>query len=116
MTVTLGPRRSPGRVRVLQMPGQSRHVLVVGGGPQAAWLVDELSRTDHRITVVSARICDDLLDMLVEHRYVWVSHDPRPTDLQGAWLVHAATGDDEQDSRVCGWVDVERRRSALATP
>ncbi|GEM_PF-1170242 len=114
MTVTAVTRRPPGRVRVLEMPGACRRVLVVGGGPQAAWLVGELSRTDHPITVVAARICDDLLDMLVEHRYDWISHEPRPTDLQGVWLVHAATGDDEQDARVCSWVDVARRRLALA--
>ena len=107
-------RHPPGRVRVLQLPGESRRVLVVGGGPQAAWIVGELTRTDHPITVVARRICDDLLDMLVERRYDWVSHDPRPSDLSGVWLVHAATGDDEQDARVCSWVDVARRRLALA--
>jgi siroheme synthase (precorrin-2 oxidase/ferrochelatase) len=114
MSVPAVSRRPPGRVRVLEMPGQSRRVLVVGGGIQAAWLVGELSRTDHPITVVATRICDDLLDMLVEHRYEWISHDPRPADLKGVWLVHAATGDDEQDARVCSWVDVSRRRLALA--
>ncbi len=96
-------------VRLLGFPRADRHVLVVGGGRVAAHRVDALARSNHPVVVIATHLCDDMFDLLAERRISWENRAPRPSDLDRAWLVHAATGDAALDALVCGWVESRRR-------
>ena len=67
-----------------------RRCLVVGGGKVAVRKVEGLLACGGRVTVVAPRISDDLRmlgEVMIEERS-W-----RPDDLDGMWLVIAATDD-----------------------
>ena len=108
MTPTAG---SPGRVRDtvrrLHVPTPERHVLVVGGGIVAARRIDSLA-PGTQVVVVSRRICDDIADLLCEPWLTWENRDPRPDDLDTAWMVHIVSGDPSLDLVVSGWVHGRR--------
>lgn len=85
-----------------------RRVVVAGGGPVAARLVQDLLVEGPRVLVVAPQLCEALLDM---HRWglvEWRAGEVRAKDLDGAWLVQTATGDRANDAAVAGWAE-ERR-------
>jgi precorrin-2 dehydrogenase / sirohydrochlorin ferrochelatase len=92
---------------------EGRSVLVVGGGPVALEKAQGLLLAGARITVVAPEIVPELraLDVeLVERRYAG-------TDLEGRFLVVAATADGTVDRAI--FEDAERRRifcNAVDTP
>ena len=80
-----------------------RRVLVVGGGPVAARRVQSLLADAAQVAVVAPQLCEVLLDL---HRWglvEWHAREVVETDLDGAWLVHTATGDRATDAAVVGW-------------
>lgn len=95
--------------RLLGVPAPGRWVVVVGGGPTAAWLVQGYARAAHPVVVIAPRICDDLVDLLVEHRITWEPRDPRPEDLDDAWVLHAATPDPAHSRNLRDWVASRHR-------
>jgi uroporphyrin-III C-methyltransferase/precorrin-2 dehydrogenase/sirohydrochlorin ferrochelatase len=103
-------RVPPGSIRVVRTPAHTRQVLVVGGGPHAAWFVDDLARSDHPVRVVAPRLCDDMVDMLCEHRFTWISRDLVTADVDDVWLAIVATGDLEADLRWTRCIDAVRNR------
>lgn len=101
-------RVPPGTTRVICTPEHTRRVLVVGGGPHAAWFVDDLARSDHPVRVVAPSLCDDMVDMLCERRFTWISREFVPADLDDVWLAIVATGDQEADRRCTHRIDALR--------
>jgi len=86
-----------------------RLVVAVGGGPVSARRVLDLLAEGARVRVVAPVLCEDLVDLVVADRIEWVARDyAGPADLDGAWLVHTATGDAGVDDTVAG--DAEGRR------
>ncbi|MDM7831812.1 uroporphyrinogen-III C-methyltransferase [Cellulomonas edaphi] len=93
-----------------------RRVVVVGGGPVAARGVQALLADAARVVVVAPAVCEPLRDL---HRWgllEWVQHEVTADDLDGAWLVHAATGDRATDAAVVGWADERRVFCTGASP
>jgi len=85
----------------LQLTG--RRVLVVGGGPVAARRVQHLLADAAQVVVVAPQLCEVLLDL---HRWglvEWRVREVEESDLDGAWLVHTATGDRSTDTAVLAW-------------
>jgi len=86
-----------------------RPCVVVGGGPVATEKTEKLVECGARITLVSPLITDDLAAMVADgriarhHRRVY-----RTGDLDGAFMVIAATDDESANRRV--WADAEERR------
>jgi uroporphyrin-III C-methyltransferase/precorrin-2 dehydrogenase/sirohydrochlorin ferrochelatase len=80
-----------------------RAVLVVGGGPVAARRVAALVDDRAAVTVVAPQLCEDLVDRVLAEEVVWHRRAVRQADLDGAWLVHAATDDPDVNAQVCGW-------------
>lgn len=107
-------REHPDSVRLLDCPAPDRHVLVIGGGRVAARRVDTLARSTSPVTVVATHLCDDMFDLLAERRITWENRAPRPSDLDGVWLVHAASGDATLDALVGRWVEAVRRGKAVS--
>jgi uroporphyrin-III C-methyltransferase/precorrin-2 dehydrogenase/sirohydrochlorin ferrochelatase len=77
-----------------------RLVVVVGGGPVAARRVRALVAATAEVYVVAPALCEDLADLAREGRVRWQPRDYLTGDLDGAWLVHTATGDRVTDDRV----------------
>ncbi|WP_106267139.1 uroporphyrinogen-III C-methyltransferase [Isoptericola halotolerans] len=79
---------------------RGRLVVVVGGGPVAARRVRGLLDVGARVRVVAPALAGDLAELAaadaVEHR----AREYAPGDLDGAWLVHTATGVPAVDAAV----------------
>jgi uroporphyrin-III C-methyltransferase / precorrin-2 dehydrogenase / sirohydrochlorin ferrochelatase len=86
-----------------------RLVVVVGGGPVAARRATRLVQDGARVLVVAPAVCEDLADLVDDGRVTWVAREYRTGDLEGAWLVHTATGERAVDDAVAA--DAERLRA-----
>ena len=85
-----------------------REVVAVGGGPVSARRVADFLAAGARVHLVAPYACEDLVDLVADRRITWAQRDVRPSDLDGAWLVHTATGDRLVDAEVRRTCD-ERR-------
>ncbi|MFC7492152.1 MULTISPECIES: uroporphyrinogen-III C-methyltransferase [unclassified Knoellia] len=86
---------------VLDLTG--RLVAVFGGGPVTARRIRDFLDEGALVRVVSPWVCEDVLDLVdgSKDRVTWLQRDySGPGDLDGAWLVHTATGDPEVDSTI----------------
>lgn len=83
-----------------------RSVVLVGGGPVAARRAEPLLAAGAEVTVVAPALCEELRALL--DRLRWVARPYQSTDLDGAWLVHAATDATEVNARVAA--EAEERR------
>ncbi len=106
MSGDLSRRAGPGYPLSLDVTG--RHVVVVGGGPIAARRTGGLVAAGARVHVVAPVLCEDLADLAQAGLVVWAGRDYTPGDLQGAWLVHTATGDDAVDGAVAADAEAAR--------
>ncbi|MFJ1511140.1 uroporphyrinogen-III C-methyltransferase [Cellulosimicrobium funkei] len=106
-----------------------RRVVVVGGGPVAARRTRGLLDAGAVVTVVAPHVCEDLAELIAAHgpgaaghasahgpaagpardaRLAWVRRDYLTGDLDGAWLVHTATGDARVDAEVAADAEADR--------
>ncbi len=81
---------------------------MAGGGPAAARRCSELLRLGADVLVVAPAICEDLVDLVQVGAIGWRDGEPTETDLDGAWLAVAATGEPGLDAAVAGWADQRR--------
>lgn len=101
---------------------RGRRVLAVGGGPVSARRVEALVEEGATVHVVAPWVCEGLAALVASGAVTWSERDyAGPHDLDGAWLVHTATGDRAVDAAVRR--DAEARRlwcvdatDARATP
>lgn len=88
---------------------RGRRVVAVGGGPVTARRVGAFLEEGAAVHVVAPWVCEELADRVAEGLVTWAARDyTGPEDLDGAWLVHTATGDVPVDTRVRE--DAERMR------
>ncbi|MFW5474875.1 uroporphyrinogen-III C-methyltransferase [Knoellia sp. CPCC 206450] len=94
---------------VLDLGG--RLVVALGGGPVTGERVRSFLDQGALVRVVSPWVCEEVSELLEAHpdRTTWVRRDwAGPADLDGAWLVHTATGDLEVDAQVRAAADALR--------
>lgn len=91
-----------------------RGVVVAGGGPEAARAAASYARSGAAVLVVAANACEDLVELSTSGTVAWRPRDWRPTDLDGAWLIHAATGSPESDDALAA--AAERARTWCVGP
>jgi uroporphyrin-III C-methyltransferase/precorrin-2 dehydrogenase/sirohydrochlorin ferrochelatase len=83
-----------------------RLVVAVGGGPVSARRVAAFLAEGARVRVIAPYVCEDLHDLVHEGEIAWHVRDyAGAADLDGAWLVHTATGDAEVDAAVAADAD-----------
>jgi uroporphyrin-III C-methyltransferase / precorrin-2 dehydrogenase / sirohydrochlorin ferrochelatase len=92
---------------VLDLAG--RRAVVVGGGPVAARRARGLVDAGADVVLVSPWVCEDVRDLVAGGGLRWEPREYADGDLDGAWLVHTATGDRQTDDRVAA--DAERART-----
>jgi uroporphyrin-III C-methyltransferase/precorrin-2 dehydrogenase/sirohydrochlorin ferrochelatase len=86
-----------------------RLVVAVGGGPVSARRVRGFVDEGALVRVVAPWVCEDLLDLVHEGLVEWHARDyAGPADLEGAWLVHTATGDRQTDTAVAADAEASR--------
>jgi uroporphyrin-III C-methyltransferase/precorrin-2 dehydrogenase/sirohydrochlorin ferrochelatase len=100
-TMTNGSDRTP---IFLDLAG--RRTVVVGGGPVAARRTLSLLDGGASVVVVAPALCEDLAQLA--DRVTWLARDYSAGDLDGAWLVHTATGDRAVDDRVTADAEAAR--------
>lgn len=77
-----------------------RRVVVVGGGRVATRRVGALVEAGADVRVVAPSVTDKLAGLVAEGAVSWAERGYRPGDLEGALLVHTATGVKGVDARV----------------
>ncbi|MDQ0427166.1 uroporphyrinogen-III C-methyltransferase [Cellulomonas iranensis] len=97
---------SPRHPLLLDVTG--RLVVVVGGGPVAARRVRSLLTDGGAVRVVAPALCEDLADLAAAGAVTWLAREYAPGDLDGAWLVHTATGDPRTDATVSADAEAAR--------
>lgn len=70
---------------------EQRPCLVVGAGTIAAPKIDSLLRAGGVVTVVAPEVSAELAEAAAHQRFRWIAKEFEPADLDGAFLVIAAT-------------------------
>ena len=97
---------APSYPLVLDVTG--RRAVVVGGGPVAARRATTLVEAGADVLLVAPWVCEDLHDLVDDGRVTWLGRDYTGGDLDGAWLVHTATGDPATDDLVSAHAEAAR--------
>jgi siroheme synthase-like protein len=100
-----GMLETPFYIACLKLTG--RRCLVVGGGDIGLEKVEGLLACDGSVTVVAPEICAPLHELVEEGSVTWERRAYRPDDLEGTFMVIAATNDSEVNIGV--YDDAERR-------
>ena len=83
-----------------ELPLAGRSVVVIGGGAAALGRIASLRGADAAVVVVAPDAMDSIADLAERDLVEWRRRDLVAADLDGAWLVVAATGDDAADAAV----------------
>jgi precorrin-2 dehydrogenase / sirohydrochlorin ferrochelatase len=70
---------------------QNRFCLIVGGGEVASRKIEPVLACGARVRVISPAACTRIRELAIAGRIEWQQRGYRPGDLQGAFLVFAAT-------------------------
>ncbi|MEU2200819.1 uroporphyrinogen-III C-methyltransferase [Isoptericola sp. NPDC019482] len=90
-----------------------RLVIVVGGGPVALRRVRGLLAAGARVRVIAPDVVPELAALVAAGAIERITRGYCDGDLDGAWLVHTATGDPDVDARVAA--DAELLRTFCVT-
>jgi siroheme synthase-like protein len=85
-----------------------RAVLVVGAGPVAERKVASLRASGAKVRIVAPDATAELQRLAGEGLLVWQARGFAESDVDGAWLVVAATGDPETQRRVAAAAEARR--------
>ena len=79
---------------------QGRSCIVVGGGRVGARKLQTLLRADAKVTLVSPEAHVEVEEMARDGELIWVRRGYESKDLEGAFLVVAATNDESLNTRI----------------
>ena len=96
----------------VELPVAGRPILVVGGGPQALGKIAVLRACEAEVTVVAAQVIPSIADLADRRLIRWQRRELQIEDLDGTWLVIAATGEAAADAAV-GLLAATRQRFCL---
>ncbi|WP_243075035.1 uroporphyrinogen-III C-methyltransferase [Microbacterium sp. SS28] len=85
-----------------------REVLLVGAGPVAARRLHRFLEDGARVRIVAPELCDDVRDLVERHDLEWTPRAALDSDIDGAWLVHTATGDPRADAAIAAACEQRR--------
>ncbi|MGS0684082.1 precorrin-2 dehydrogenase/sirohydrochlorin ferrochelatase family protein [Nakamurella sp. GG22] len=102
------PVQSPAATLPLHLSLAGRRVVVVGAGAVAARKVSGCLEAGATVLLVAPQACPELVDRHRAGAVSWRRRCYRAGDLEGAWLVFAATGDPATDGAVERDADAQR--------
>jgi precorrin-2 dehydrogenase/sirohydrochlorin ferrochelatase len=79
---------------------RGRICIVVGGGQIGTRKVNNLLRAGAAVTVISPEASDEIIEMAEAGRVRWIGREYQEGDLNGAFLVVAATSKEAMNGRV----------------
>ncbi|WP_309069814.1 bifunctional precorrin-2 dehydrogenase/sirohydrochlorin ferrochelatase, partial [Microbacterium sp.] len=85
-----------------------RDVLFVGGGSVTARRLPRLIEEGAVIRVVAPALSPETSALVERHGLTWITRGVREHDVDGAWLVHTATGSARVDADVAAWCERTR--------
>lgn len=85
-----------------------RRVLLVGGGRVTARRLERLLDDGAAAEIVAPQLAPETAAIVAERDVPWRAQPVSRRDLDGAWLVHTATGDPRTDAEVAGWCEAAR--------
>jgi uroporphyrin-III C-methyltransferase/precorrin-2 dehydrogenase/sirohydrochlorin ferrochelatase len=85
-----------------------KRAVVVGGGPVAARRSRALVDAGADLDVIAPAVCEPLAELIEDGLATWYPRPYRAGDLEGAWLVQAATGDLPVDNAVAAEAEALR--------
>jgi len=100
-----GMLETPFYVACLRLAG--RKCLVVGGGEVGLEKVEGLLACDATVTLIAPEAIEPLRELAAEGSIQWLAREWQPSDLDGAFLVIAATDDSDVNIRI--FEEAERR-------
>ena len=103
-----GMLETPFYIACLKLSG--RRCLVVGGGDVGLEKVEGLLACDGDVTLVAPEAIPQLTELAAEGSIAWERREYRPEDLEGTFMVIAATGDTEVNT---GVYEAAERRAML---
>jgi precorrin-2 dehydrogenase/sirohydrochlorin ferrochelatase len=104
-TCVQGMLDTPFYIACLRLSG--RRCVVVGGGEVGLEKVEGLLACDGQVTLVAPNAIPPLEELAAEGSIAWERREYRPSDLDGTFIVIAATGDTDVNIRV--YEDAEAR-------
>jgi siroheme synthase-like protein len=87
---------------------EGRAVLVVGAGPVAERKVASLLEAGAEVRVVAPQATPEVLRLAGAGRIAWTPRAFDEADLDGAWLIVAATGDPQVQRRIAATAEARR--------
>ncbi|GGD40602.1 uroporphyrinogen-III C-methyltransferase [Microbacterium faecale] len=85
-----------------------RRVVLAGGGSVAARRLRRFLDERADVLVVAPDLAAETQQLIADHDVPWHARAIVESDLDGAWLVHTATGDSAVDARVSAWCEARR--------
>ena len=85
-----------------------RDVLMVGAGPVAARRLHRFLEDGARVRIVAPALSDEVGELVRVHELDWMPRTAIPEDVDGAWLVHTATGDSRADAAIAAACEQRR--------
>ncbi len=85
-----------------QLPVAGRKVIVVGAGPDAVARIATLRAAGARVTVIAPAAMPAIEDLADRGVISWLAREFDSADLDGCWLVVAASGNPATDLRIAG--------------
>lgn len=77
-----------------------RDVLMVGGGSVTDRRLERFVADGARVRIVAPEVADGVRALIDAHGLAWTARRATPADIEGAWLVHTATGDPRADAAI----------------
>ncbi|WP_156759515.1 uroporphyrinogen-III C-methyltransferase [Microbacterium karelineae] len=85
-----------------------RLVVLVGGGSVTARRLRRFLDERASVRVVAPELSPEVAQLVADHDIPWSARPVAEGDVDGAWLVHTATGDPEVDALVVSWCEARR--------
>lgn len=85
-----------------------RRVLIVGGGSVTARRLPRFVDEQAHIVIVAPELSPAVSAIVADRRIEWHEREVRSDDVDGAWIVHTATGDARVDADVAAWCERQR--------
>lgn len=85
-----------------------RDVLMVGAGPVAARRLHRFLEDGARVRIVAPELTAGIAELVRRHGIDWMPRTATADDVDGAWLVHTATGDSRADADIAAACEQRR--------